>query len=138
MLSFNNFKYQLFEKRIAQLISSIEIKYSFDVITTKHSMERGQKRDIDKYDERPVSNEEIVNLISLFKRLIAEKIFYGDIIHNEDFVIKSDKYFLSLVIVPVHKDGLWWQLVVKTVFRESKEYTLRTGHNQLVLDDSDI
>ncbi|MFW6233715.1 MAG: hypothetical protein ACOC3Z_03575 [Nanoarchaeota archaeon] len=138
MLNFKNFKYQLFEKRIAQLISEIEIRYSFDVITTKHAIKRGEKRDLDKYDDRSVSNEEIVHLINMFKRKIAELIFHGGIKHNEDFIIKSDKYFLSLAIKPIYKDGMWWQLVIKTVFRESKKYTLRTGLNQLVLTDDDI
>ena len=129
---------KLFEKRIAQLRSDITITYSLDIYTTTHSFGRQGGRDIKGYDNRPVSNAEIEELVRYFRILIAEKIDNGEIEHDVDFIIKSKSKMLSAVLIPKFKGEFWWMLSVKTVFRESEKFSLRTGQNQIVITDDDI
>jgi len=43
------------------------------------------------------------------------------------------KWELAMAITPVHIGGTYWQLIIKTVFRESKYNPFRVGENQLVI-----
>jgi len=66
-------------------------------------------------------------------KVIAEKIVTQEIIPEEEFIIKSLKWELSLVILPKHISGTYWKLLVETVFRESESHSLRVGEDQLVI-----
>jgi hypothetical protein len=122
----------LLEKRIAQLSSTIEVTFGFDVIKTTHAEKR---KDVTKRElghERMISNAEMKEVVSNFKREIAEGIVDGDIENETNFVIKNKKFGLAMVLVAEHVSGNYWKLVIKTVFRETPENPLRVGHNQIV------
>lgn len=128
-------KYILLEKRIGQLVSNMEVVFAFDLITTKHSDDRGMGRSIENYDDRPVSNREILEVFNLFKEDIAEKIIEGEIYDQKEFIIVSNKWGLSIPLVAVREDyGTYWKFIVKTVFRSTSELRLRTGKDQLILE----
>jgi len=78
-------------------------------------------------------NAEIREIIGMTKKEIAEKIVTREILPEEDFVIKSLKWELAIAITPVHMGGTHWQLIIKTVFRESNHDPFRVGENQLVI-----
>ena len=86
----------LFEKRITQVSSSLEISFSFDVNRTSHAFDRSVRDDIVGYNTRPIMNAEIREIISMTKREIAEKIVTREIVPEEDFVIKSLKKNLCI------------------------------------------
>lgn len=123
----------LLEKRIAQISSKIEVIFSFDVIKTIHSTERETRFGILDYNEKNISNPEIVNFIEWFRRDIAEHIISGDIVDGEDFIIKSIERELACVIVPRQETNTYWRLIIKTIWRESLSNRLRVGKDQLVL-----
>lgn len=128
----------LVEKRIGQIIANLEIRYSLDIDKTQHSYDRSNGRyDLEGYDNTPIKNNEVKNLVYIFNKKIAEKIFNEEI-YDVPFVIKSKEYKLSLVIQPIKKEKTWWVLKVLTVFRESNIHSLKVGYNQLVLTDDDI
>ena len=123
----------LLEKRITQVTSSLEVVFSFDVNRTSHAFDRTVRDDIEDYNTRPIVNAEIREIIAMSKKEIAEKIITHEIVSEEDFVIKSLKWELAMGITPVHVSGTYWQLIIKTVFRESKYNPFRVGENQLVI-----
>jgi hypothetical protein len=123
----------LLEKRIAQLMSSFEIQYSFDVDRSTHAYVRKTRNDIEGYNEKEISNSEIKYIISLSLKEIAEKIAQHNIVDNKEFVIKSYEKEIAIAIVPKHVLDNFWELVVKTVFRESYNNPFRVGKNQIVI-----
>ena len=123
----------LLEKRIAQLMSSFEIQYSFDVDRSSHAYIRKTRNDIEGYNEKEISNSEIKYMISLSLKKIAEKIAQHNIVHNEEFVIKSYEKEIAIAIAPKHVLDNFWELVVTTVFRESYDNPFRVGKNQIVI-----
>lgn len=123
----------LLEKRIAQVSSTIEVIFSFDVSRTSHAFDRAVRDDIIGYNQRPIENAEIKEIIAFTKKEIAEKIVTQEIKNGEDFVIKSLKWELAMGIVPLHVEGTYWKLIIKTVFRESKYDPFRVGEDQLVI-----
>lgn len=123
----------LLEKRIAQVSSTIEAAYLFDVSRTSHAFDRAVRDDIIGYNTRPIENAEIKEIILFTKKQIAEKIVTQEIKSGEDFVIKSLKWELAMGIVPLHVEGTYWKLIIRTVFRESKYNPFRVGENQLVI-----
>ena len=123
----------LLEKRITQVNSSLEVVFLFDVNRTSHAFDRDTRDDIEGYNIRPIVNAEIREIISTVKKDIAEKIVSREINPEEDFVVKSLKWELAMAITPVHIGGTYWQLIIKTVFRESKYNPFRVGENQLVI-----
>lgn len=127
----------LLEKRIAQISSSLEVVFSFDVITTTHSDDQKVRTNIEDYNETPVANSEIKEVIRQVIRVIAEKIVTQEIIPNENFVVKSLKWELALGISPVHISGTYWKLKITTVFRESENNPFRVSENQLVIYTDD-
>jgi hypothetical protein len=127
-------KHLLLEKRIGQMSTNFEITFGFDIITTKHSNYRGGGRDLEDYNQRPVSNSEIVEFIQIFKRDIAEKILSGEIKEGVPFVIISNRWELAAAISPERSFGTYWKLVVITLFRQSELYKFRTGENQVVIE----
>ena len=127
----------LLEKRIAQISSSLEVVFSFDVITTTHSDDQKVRTNIEDYNETPVANSEIKEVIRQVIRVIAEKIVTQEIIPYEEFIVKSLKWELALPISPVHISGTHWKLIIVTVFRESESNSFRVGENQLVIYTDD-
>ena len=123
----------LLEKRITQVNSSLEVVFLFDVNRTTHAFDRDTRDDIEGYNVRPIVNAEIREIISTVKKDIAEKIVSREINPEVDFVVKSLKWELAMAITPVHIGGTYWQLIIKTVFRESKYNPFRVGENQLVI-----
>lgn len=123
----------LLEKRIAQITASLEVVFSFDVKRTSHAFDRAVRDDIEGYNTRPIVNAEIREILDMTKKEIAEKIMDQEIVHEEPFVIKSFKWELAIVVVPVHVAGTYWELIIKTVFRESKYNQFRVGRDQLVI-----
>jgi hypothetical protein len=123
----------LLEKRIAQVSSTIEVIFSFDVSRTSHAFDRAVRDDIIGYNTRPIENAEIKEIVAFTKKEIAEKIVNQEIKSGEDFVIKSLKWELAMGIVPLHVEGTYWKLIIKTVFRESKYDPFRVGEDQLVI-----
>jgi len=123
----------LLEKRITQVNSSLEVVFLFDVNRTTHAFDRDTRDDIEGYNVRPIVNAEIREIISTVKKDIAEKIVSREINPEVDFVVKSLKWELAMAITPVHIGGTYWQLIIKTVFRESKYNPFRVGEDQLVI-----
>jgi hypothetical protein len=123
----------LIEKKITQVNSSLEVLFLFDVNRTSHAFDRDVRDDIVGYNTRPIVNAEIREIIAITKKEIAEKIVNQEIKTEKDFVIKSLKWELAIAITPVHIEGTHWQLIIKTVFRESKYNPFRVGENQLVI-----
>ena len=123
----------LLEKRIAQLMSSFEIQYSFDIDRSVHAYLRKTRNDIEGYNEKEISNSEIKYMISLSLKKIAEKIAQHNILDNEAFVIKSYEKEIAIAIEPKHVDDNFWKLVITTVFRESFDNPFRVGKNQTVI-----
>ena len=123
----------LLEKRIGQISSQIEVIYSFDIIKTTHSTDRETRVGIPDYNEKIITNPELVDFIEWFRRDIAEHMVSGDIQADVEFVIKSDDRELACVLIPRQETNTYWRLVVKTVWRESPQNRLRVGRDQLVL-----
>jgi hypothetical protein len=128
----------LLEKRIAQVRASIEVSFSFDVNRTSHAFDRKTRDDIEDYNQRPIVNAEIKEIIRLSKNEIAEKIVSQEITPETEFVVKSLKWELAIAIIPIHITGTYWELLIKTVFRESKNNPFRVGEDQLVIIVNDL
>ena len=123
----------LLEKRIAQLMSSFKVQYSFEVDRTTHAYHRKTRTGISDYNEKEISNAEIKYIVELSLRDIAEKIAQHNIIHDESFVVKSVDKEIAIAIVPKHVEDNFWKLVISTVFRESYDNPFRVGENQIVI-----
>ena len=127
-------KHLILEKRIGQIATNFEITFGFDVITTKHSNYRGGGRDLQDYNQRPVSNTEIVEFIQIFKRDIAEKIINGEIRESEPFVLISNRWELAMAVSAERESGTYWKLIIITVFRQSELYKFKVGETQVVIE----
>lgn len=125
----------ILEKRISQISSSIEVTFGFDVIKTTHADDRSDfsKRGLSG-NQNPISNAEISEFVSYFKRDIAEGIATADILNQTEFVIRSLERELSMAIIAEEVANNYWKLIIKTVFRESDEHRLKTGVDQLVYE----
>jgi hypothetical protein len=123
----------LVEKRIGQISSNIEVVLGFDILSTKHSVDRSTRTGLSNYNQTPITNSEIVELVSFFRREIAERIVNGEIQNNTPFAIKSIDRNLAAIIDPNMESNLYWKLVVVTVFREDENNQLKTFRGQLVL-----
>ena len=126
----------LLEKRIGQISAQVEIVFGFDVIKTKHTTERMSvvSRELGGGRERPISNGEMLEFVKNFTRDIAEGIVSEEINDQEPFIIKSNKWELSMVIVPHHVEGSYWKLIITTVFPESEYHQLRVGRDQVIYE----
>jgi hypothetical protein len=125
----------ILEKRISQIASTIEVTFGFDVIKTTHADDRSDfaKRGLGG-NQNPISNAEMSEFVSYFKRDIAEGIATGDIVNQTEFVIRSLERELSMAIIAEEVAQNYWKLVIKTVFRESEEHRLKTGVDQLIYE----
>ncbi len=124
----------LMEKRIAQIFSSIEVSFSFDLINSKgHVTQRMSGRDIPGYDNTPVTNAEITEFVYEFRNDIAQKIAYHEITDNTPFVIRSVTRKLAIPVKPVLKGNGSWELIVLTVWRETPQNRLKTFKGQVII-----
>ena len=123
----------LLEKRIGQILSNIEVVLGFDIVSTKHSVDRSTRSGLLNYNQKPISNKEIVELVTFFRGEIAEKIVNGEIENNVPFAIKSIDRNLAAVIDPNMESKLYWRLIVVTVFREDENNRLKTFRGQIVI-----
>ena len=128
----------LLEKRIAQVSASIEVSFSFDVNRTTHAYDRKTRDDIEDYNQRPIVNAEIKEIIRLSKNEIAQKIVSQEITPETEFVVKSLKWELAMAIIPIYITGTYWELLIKTVWRESENNPFRVGEDQLVITLNDL
>ena len=125
----------ILEKRISQISSTIEVTFGFDVIKTTHADDRSDfsKRGLSG-NQNPISNAEMSEFVSYFKRDISEGIAKGDIVDQTEFVIRSLERELSMAIIAEEIAQTYWKLIIKTVFRESDEHRLKTGPDQLIYE----
>jgi hypothetical protein len=123
----------LVEKRIGQISANIEVVLGFDILSTKHSIDRSVRTGISNYNQTPITNSEIVELVSFFRREIAERIVNGEIQNDVPFAIKSIDRNLAAIVSPNMESNLYWKLVVVTVFREDENNRLKTFRGQVVL-----
>lgn len=124
----------LLEKRIGQVFSKIEIEFAFDIDRTRHAYDRSIRTNIDDYNQKEISNGEIVYAIELTKKEIARQIAVGLIKSEIPFIIKSASKELSLAINPVQIFESYWKLYVLTNFRESKHNPFYTGEDQIIIE----
>lgn len=126
----------LLEKRIAQISNSIEVTFSFDVIKTQHAEKRQDfsSRGLDVETYGYISNREMSDFVSRFKNDISENIAIGNIVDETNFVIRSDDWQLAMAIIAKHIQGSYWQLIIKTVFRETDDFRLKIAQDQLVFE----
>ena len=125
----------ILEKRISQIASTVEVTFGFDVVKTTHADDRSDfaKRGLSG-NQNPISNAEMSEFVSYFKRDIAEGIVKGDIVSQTEFVIRSLDRELSMAIIAEEAGQNYWKLIIKTVFRESDEHRLKTGVDQLIYE----
>jgi hypothetical protein len=90
----------LVEKRIGQISANIEVVLGFDILSTKHSVDRSVRTGISNYNQTPITNSEIVELVSFFRREIAERIVNGEIQNDVPFAIKSIDRNLAAIVNP--------------------------------------
>ena len=106
---------------------------NFDIIKTGHIDLRRTRDGIEYYNEKDISNDEIVFFIDLFKNDIARAIASEDIKDEEAFVIRSVSKELTCAIVPQLQIGTFWRLKVITVFRESSINPFNTWDGQFII-----
>ena len=125
---------------IAEVIGKIRLNYDgepyvFNIKTTYHSNLRGKGRDdIEFYDEREITKEELLEFLKLHMKDILISIKKDEIISNIPFVMRSKKWSLSLAIGPNNKRGNIWDFVIYTVFRDGYNQKFKTGKYQFILD----
>lgn len=125
----------ILEKRIDQISSTIQVTFGFDIIKTTHADDRSDfaKRGLSG-NQNHISNAEMAEFVSYFKRDISEGIATGDIVNQTEFVIRSLPRELSMAIIAEEVAQTYWKLIIKTVFRESDEHRLKTGPDQLIYE----
>jgi hypothetical protein len=128
-------KVLILEKKIAQIVSTIEVTFNLEVDRIPHTYERSTRPELENtgYNQRPIESREIREIIMMAKTEIAEKIINREIKEGERFVVKSEKWELAIPLEPIHVSGTNWILQVFTVFRESRENPFRVGKNQIVI-----
>jgi hypothetical protein len=128
-------KLLILEKRISQISSTIEVVFGFDIIKTNHADDRSDqaKRGISG-NQNPISNAEMSEFVSFFKREISEGIVNSEIEDQTEFVIRSFDRELCMAVVAEEVNKTYWKLIIKTVFRVSEEHPFKVGQNQLVYD----
>lgn len=126
----------LLEKRIGQIAANVEIRFGFDIIKTSHANDQSDfsKRGLTGDNQNHISNLEIKEFILYFIKDIASAIATGEIVDQDNFVIRSVDRELSIPIVAEEVSKTYWKLIVKTVFRESDFNQLKIGQDQLVFD----
>jgi hypothetical protein len=124
----------LLEKKIAQIKSNITIEFNFDIVKTNHIDGRRTRDNIEGYNDIPITNDEIIYFIELFKNDISRAIVSEDIIDEDIFVIRSVSKELSCAIKAQLEIGTFWRLIVVTIFRESSINKLNTWEGQFIIE----
>ena len=126
----------LLEKRIGQISANVEVRFGFDIIKTSHATTQADfsKRGLQGDNQNPISNLEIKEFVLYFIKDIAYSIATGEIVNQDNFVIRSIDREMSIPIVAEEVSKTYWKLIVKTVFRESTFNQLKIGKDQLVFD----
>lgn len=122
----------LLEKRIAQLSSTLEVIFAFDLIKTKHAEKRKDFNKRGLTQEIWISNAEMIEVVNRFKKDISKSIVDGEIVDGTNFVIKDLKFNLSMAIIAEKSTETYWKLIIKTIFRETTENSFLVGYDQLV------
>lgn len=125
----------ILEKKIAQIVTTIEVTFNLEVDRIPHAYVRSTRPELENigYNQRPIENREIREIIMMAKTEIAEKIINREIKEGDRFVVKSEKWELAIPLNPIHVSGTNWILEVFTVFRESRENPFRVGKDQIVI-----
>jgi hypothetical protein len=126
-------KHLILEKTIGQISSTIEVTFNLEIDRHIHSVNRSTRPELKDYNQRPIENKEIREIVAVARKKIAEKIISEEILDKTPFVVKSVEKEIALVLIPHHQSGTYWILEVKTNFRESTENPFRVGRNQLVI-----
>jgi len=125
----------ILEKRIGQISTDMSVTFNFEIDRTPHAEDRSTREYLgNKYNQRPIENNEIKELLSKARRDITEYIVTRKITPNKAFVVRSEKYELSVPINPRFMGGTHWKLYVMSAWRESAENQFRVGPEQLVID----
>lgn len=126
----------LLEKRIGQISANVEVRFGFDIIKTSHATTQADfsKRGLQGDNQNHISNLEIKEFVLYFIKDIAYSIATGEIVNQDNFVIRSIDREMSIPIVAEEVSKTYWKLIVKTVFRESTFNQLKIGKDQLVFD----
>jgi len=124
----------LLEKKIGMIASEFKTIFNFQIDKTTHASIRSTRPELGpSYEQREISNAELKEFLALAKNEIAEKIVSHEIKDDVPFILKSLRWELAMSIVPNHSGGIYWGLVITTVFRESEENTFRVGKDQVVI-----
>lgn len=125
----------ILERRIAQVSSSIQVTFGFDLVRSSHAQDRQDpsKRNIEGHNNSFISNMEMKEFVYQFRDEIARGIVNGEIVSNGDtFVIRSVSHELAITLAAEQVSGTYWKLVIVTVFRESENNFFRVGKEQVV------
>ena len=123
----------LLEKKIGNILSKLDVVFSFEIDRTSHAYERRNRTEISDYNNKEISNAELKYIIDICKREIAESIINGKIESEVPFIIKSIEKEIAMVINPIHEVNTFWRLLIVTVFRESYDNPFRVGEDQFVI-----
>ena len=123
----------LLEKKIGNILSKLDVVFSFEINRTSHAYERRNRTDISDYNNKEISNAELKYIIDICKREIAESIINGKIESEVPFIIKSKEKEIAMFINPIHEVNTFWRLLIVTVFRESYDNPFRVGEDQFVI-----
>jgi hypothetical protein len=128
-------KHLLLEKKIAELMTNIEVNFNFEFHKGAHAKSRSTRPDQgEDYNQRIIDNSELRYFINNFvKKEIAENIINTNVQSGIPFVVKSLKWELSFPIFPTHVSGTYWIMNIGTLWRESKSNPMRVGKDQLVI-----
>ena len=61
----------LLEKKIGNILSKLDVVFSFEINRTSHAYERRNRTDISDYNNKEISNAELKYIIDICKREIA-------------------------------------------------------------------
>ena len=123
----------LLEKKIGNILSKLDVIFSFEIDRTSHAYDRKNRTEISDYNNKEISNAELKYIIDICKREIAESIINGKIESEVPFIIKSKEKEIAMVINPIHEVNTFWRLLIVTVFRESYDNPFRVGEDQFVI-----
>jgi hypothetical protein len=128
-------KHLLLEKKIAQLITKMEVVFNFEFHKDSHADSRSTRPDQgENYNQRKIENSELKYFIDNFvKKEIAENIIDGNIENKVPFVVKSIKWELAFPVYPTHISGTYWSMRLGTLWRESEDNPMRVGKTQFVI-----
>ncbi len=125
------------EKKINFFKSKIEVEFNYNVKFSSHSSDRGRgegRQDMEFYDMREITKEEIMELLNNFSKEISKSIIDESIVDSKEFVIIDKKWGTSIAIKPFMYSFNSWDLVIKTVFRDSKNTKLKLFRGEFVIE----